>query len=81
MTREAMDATAAAFGSKAAYTGAGSTIVSWMLSSEFGVLAGLVIGLLGLLTNWYFQHRRDRREQREHERRMKQLSSKPGDLS
>jgi MFS superfamily sulfate permease-like transporter len=80
MNRDAIDATAATLGTKAAYTGATTTIGSWMLSSEFGVLAGLLIGVLGLLTNLYFQHRRDRREEREHQRRMDRMASQKGDL-
>lgn len=80
MNREAMDAAAATIGTKAAYTGATTTVGSWLLSSEFGVIAGLLIGVVGLLTNLYFNHRRDRREEREHQRRMAQMASRPGDL-
>jgi hypothetical protein len=78
--QSAIDATAATLGAKVAYTGATTTVGSWLLSSEFGVFAGLLIGVLGLLTNWYFQHRRDKREQMEHQRRMDQMASKRGDL-
>lgn len=80
MNREAMDAAAATVGTKAAYTGATTTVGSWLLSSEFGVIAGLLVGVIGLLTNLYFNHRRDRREEREHQRRMAQMASRPGDL-
>lgn len=80
MNREAIEATAATLGSKAAYTGASTAVGSWLLSSEFGVFAGLLIGVIGLLTNLFFQHRRDKREEREHERRMAHMQSKPGDL-
>lgn len=87
MNRDAIDATAVTIGTKAAYTGATTTVGGWLLSSEFGVIAGLIIGLLGLLTNLYFQHRRDRREERaaqleevEHQKRMKRLGTQPGDL-
>lgn len=80
MNREAIETTAATLGSKAAYTGASTAVGSWLLSSEFGVFAGLLIGVLGLLTNLFFQHKRDRREEREHERRMAHMQSKPGDL-
>lgn len=81
MNREAIDAAAATLGTKAAYTGATTTVGGWLLSSEFGVIAGLLIGAAGLLTNLYFNHRRDRREEREHQRRMAQMASRPGDLS
>lgn len=89
---DAFDAAAASIASKATYTGASTTVVGWILSSEFGVLAGIVLGTVGLLTNWWFQHRRDKREQAEferrslreeaeHKRRMDRMASKPGDLN
>lgn len=82
MDRQAtIDATAATLGSKAAYTGASTAVGGWLLSSEFGVIAGLLIGVIGLLTNWYFQHKRDKREEREHQRRMSQMATRPGELS
>lgn len=64
------DATMAAAGSKATYTGASASIVGWVLSSEFGILVGLVIGVGGFLVNWYYRHKEDKRQQAEHERRM-----------
>ena len=64
------DATMAAAGSKATYTGAGATVAGWLLSSEFGVLVGVLIGVAGLLINWYYKHQQDKRERIEHERRM-----------
>ncbi len=65
-----VDATMAALGSKATYTGAGASIMGWMLSSEFGVLIGLLLGVGGFLINWYYKAKEDRRQQREHDRRM-----------
>ena len=65
-----IDATIAAAGSKATYTGAGMTISGWLLSSEFAVLMGIVIGVAGFLVNWYYKHKEDKRQQAEHERRM-----------
>lgn len=64
------DATMAAAGSKATYTGAGASVMGWVLSSEFGVLIGLLLGLGGFLVNWYYKHKEDKRQQREHEIRM-----------
>ena len=65
-----IEATLAATGSKATYTGAGMTISGWALSSEAAVLCGIVLGLVGLAVNFFFQLKRDRREQREHKARM-----------
>lgn len=64
------DASMAAAGSKATYTGATTSVVGWMLSSEFGILVGVVLGLGGFIVNWYYRHKQDKRDQAEHDRRM-----------
>lgn len=56
-TAHAVDATMAAVGSKATYTGASMTIGGWFLSSEFAVLSGIIIGVLGLAVQWYYKHK------------------------
>ena len=56
-TSHTIDATVAAAGSKATYTGAGMTIGGWMVSSEFAVLFGMLIGAAGLAVNWYYRHK------------------------
>jgi hypothetical protein len=65
------EATMAAAGSKATYTGAGTSVMGWVLSSEFGVLFGVFLGLGGLAINWYYKYKEDKRQQQEHDRRMK----------
>lgn len=75
-----IDVSIAAIGSKATYAGAGTTVASWFLSSQFGVLAGIVLGVVGLLVNVYFKRRQDERDQAEHEARMRRLVTKPGEL-
>jgi len=69
--QHALDATIAAAASKATYAGASGSIVAWFLSSEFGMLAGLFIGLCGFGVNWYYRHKEDKRQQAEHDRRMR----------
>lgn len=64
------DATMSAVGSKATYTGASTSILSWLLSSEFGVFVGITLGLGGFAINWYYKHKQDKREEAEHYRRM-----------
>lgn len=56
-TTQAIEATLAATGSKATYTGAGMTIGGWFLSSEFAAVLGIFIGLAGLAVNWYYRHK------------------------
>ncbi|MES3041798.1 MAG: holin [Pseudomonadota bacterium] len=72
-----VDATLAAAGSKATWAGAGTAVAAFFTSSEFGVLIGMLIGITGLLIQWYYRRKQDRREeaadrraQAEHERRM-----------
>ena len=67
---QAVDAALAAAGSKATFGGAGGAVVGWIFSSEFGVIAGVAIGLAGLLVNWYYKYRQNKREQQEHDARM-----------
>jgi hypothetical protein len=78
---EHIDVTLAAVASKATYTGAGASFIGWLLSSQFVGLAGVVVGVVGLLLNFYFRRRQDAREQREHEARMRKLVTKPGELT
>lgn len=73
MNREAIEASIAATGSKVTYTGAGGAILGWLLSSEFGILMGVLLGLAGFVVNLYFKLRADRRKQREHEAYMRKL--------
>ena len=80
MKAEVAEAGVISVASKTTYAGATTATLGWITSSEFGVLVGLVVAVLGLLTNLWFQHRRDRREQIEHEKRMKKLETRPGDL-
>lgn len=77
-----LDAAAASVASKTTYAGASLTVSSWLLSSEFGVLVGILIGVVGLAVQIVFKYREDSRnaaahkaEMREHERRMKLLEA------
>lgn len=69
-TTQTVDATLAAIGSKATYTGAGASILGWMMSSQAGIFFGIILGVGGFLVNWYYRAKEDRRQQVEHERRM-----------
>lgn len=65
-----IDATIAAAASKATQVGAGTSVISWFMSSEFGVIFGVVLGIGGLAINWYYKHKEDKRREAEHQRRM-----------
>lgn len=42
---------------KAAYTGSAAALGGWALSNEVLGLMGVLIGLVGLLVNWYYKHK------------------------
>lgn len=63
---------AASVANKVTAGGAGATVFSWVVDSNFGVLAGIVIGVAGLLVNWYYRHKQDRREEAEYLHRVAQ---------
>lgn len=65
------DTAMATLGYKAAQGGAATTILGWVVSSQGTAIIGICIGVVGLLVQAYFSRRRDKREQAEHERRMK----------
>lgn len=73
----AVDTVLVKAGSGMTVTGASTAVFGWLTSSGFGVLIGAIGVVAGLLMQWYFNRRRDRREeaadrraQVEHERRM-----------
>ena len=69
-TTHTVDATMAAIGSKATYTGAGASVLGWLMSSQAGILIGILIGVGGFLVNWYYRHKEDKRRDAEHKARM-----------
>lgn len=58
---------------KVTLAGAGTGFFGWLLSNQSVGLLGVVIALCGLLMQWYFNRKRDRRETLEHEARMRKL--------
>lgn len=71
----AIESAVAAGASKSTYVGSGMAVGGWLLSSEVAALMGIILGVLGLLINLAFRWRADRREQREHEARMRTLEA------
>lgn len=71
---EAATAGAAASTASKVSLGASATAVGgWFLSNEFAVLAGLVIGVIGLGVQWYYRHKEYRLREREHFARMSEF--------
>lgn len=62
MTTAVADAAVAGAASKATWTGSAVTVLSTFTSSDFGLWAGVAIGVAGLVVNWYFKRKSDLRE-------------------
>ena len=73
-TIEAAAAGAAASAASKVSLGASATAVGgWFLSNEFAVLAGLIIGLVGLGVQWFYRHKEYKLREREHFARMSEF--------
>jgi len=63
-TQQTIDALGAKTGTTVAMTGGGGAIVAGVNLSDWGVIAGIVIGVLGLFMQLYFKWREDQRQVR-----------------
>ncbi len=70
MQDQTFETTISTVASKATYSGAGTSVVGWVLSSEFTLVFGLLVAIGGFFVNWYYKYKEDKRQQAEHERRM-----------
>lgn len=80
MLREQTDAAGVVIGKLGAYGGGASALWFGLSAGEFAAITGAVIGVLGYLTQLYFNRRRERRESEdrlerrvEHEARLARL--------
>lgn len=64
-----MEVVGASVANKATAVGAVTGAVGWLAQVNWLGLSGVFIAILGLLVNFYFQYRRDKREQAEREER------------
>jgi len=70
---ETVDAAVAAIGSKVTYAGSASSLLGWLATSEAGIVIGILVAIIGLVVNVVFKLREDRRQQEEHDERMRLL--------
>jgi hypothetical protein len=73
MKEHITDASIAAAASKSTYTGAGLTITGWLVSSEAAIVVGMMVGIVGLIVNFIFRLREDRRQEKLHQEKLKQI--------
>ncbi len=71
MDPEAVEKTGTIAGKTLMYGGAAGSVASGLSLSDIGVIIGVIIGVAGLLLGQYWAWRKDRREQRESEARMR----------
>lgn len=76
-TAHAFESSAASVANKVTIAGSGGSIMGALTSSHFGMWAGIIIGVAGLLINWYFKIQSDRRARISHEAFMKKLTITP----
>lgn len=70
---EAADQAASAASLKATVAGGGMLSIGGLAANDIAIVGGLLLGVAGFLLQWYYQRRRDRREEREHQARMSEL--------
>jgi hypothetical protein len=46
------------------YVGSGAAIIGGMSANEIAAYSGIFIGLIGMLVNWYYKAKEDRRAER-----------------
>lgn len=72
---ENLEAVLTALGIKLTKGGAVVSFAGWLASSAAAAWFGAGIAACGLLVNWHFNRKRDKREQEEHEARMKGIGN------
>lgn len=75
MDQHAIEASIAASGAKATYGGASVGLLGWLMQSNFLSLVGAFVAIVGLLVNWYYRAKQDRRDEETHRARMAHYGS------
>ncbi len=71
MSNHAVENAGIVAGKVAAYGGAGGAVVSGLTLNELGVIVGIFVAVVGLVLGQIWSWRKDRRETREQEMRMR----------
>lgn len=73
----AVETTTIAISSYVTKAGGVTTAVAWLANNGYVAFLGLMLAAVSLVINIWFQFQRDRREKREHERRMWLMKTAP----
>jgi hypothetical protein len=72
----AVDVIGAAVTAKMTQGGAAAGVLGWLIHVNWIGVMGVLIGLAGLAANFYFQHKRDKREHAEAQARLEMMAKK-----
>ena len=73
MRQEAIEASVAAAANKVT-TGAGVTaVIGGLTANEIAAFGGLLVAIIGLLVQWYYKRKADKRDAELHTERLKDL--------
>lgn len=73
MLKDQIDALGVGVGKAGAYGGGASAFFFGLTANEFAAVTGVVIAVVGLAVQWFYNRRRDRREQAEFEAKMERM--------
>jgi hypothetical protein len=75
--QDTVDAMGVLVGKTATFGGGASAFLFGLSANELAALGGLLIAAIGLCVQWYYNHRRDKREQAESAERIARLKADP----
>lgn len=70
MQSDSLDATIASVSSRASLGGGGVAFIGGLSANEIAAFGGLAVAIIGLFLNWFYRHRADIRETKEHKARV-----------
>jgi hypothetical protein len=70
---EAAEGAIAAIANKATYAGSGAALYGGMTANEWAAIGGLVCAVIGVLVQWYYKRKSDKREAELHTERLREL--------
>ena len=73
MKDQAAEATIAAVANKVSYSGAGAAVIGGLTANDIAAFGGLLIAVIGVVIQFYYKRKADRRDTEEHSARMDAL--------
>lgn len=73
MKQDTLEAGIAAIASKATYGGGTVAVIGGMTANELAAIGGLFCAVVGLVVQWYYKRKSDRREAELHDERLRDL--------